>query len=333
MNKLKTVGFTIIVFLSFCKFAGATENEFMQLSPNKVVMLNYKSKVDNTLQPLLVKTPVNYSTNKAWPLLVVLHGYGDGPVIAPKMDTMIQIGPYGRGDEWYRGIGEKDVFESIEFAKTIMPVDEDRIYLAGFSMGGYGTFRLASRFPDVWAACVPVCPRVPNDFYLENCSNLPFWIHTGQKDHRLPPEPCAKLYLDSQKAEIKDWLYTEHKGMGHSFSINWEDVEKWLLKCKKNTLPKEIGFTTSDFDANSAYWIEIVQLQNTELPAVFRGKIDGDDINVIIDNINALKIDISSSIARSDVVVNKIIIKDNGGKVVFSGKMPEDGKFIYKKME
>ncbi len=72
---------------------------------------------------------------------------------------MLQIGPYGRGDQWYTGIGEKDVFECLEMAKKVFSVDEDRISLCGFSMGGVGTFKLGLRYPDIWAACVPVCGR------------------------------------------------------------------------------------------------------------------------------------------------------------------------------
>lgn len=327
--KLSLNALLIIVSITFfTPFVVADQKKYIDFPGGKVVMMRFKSKIDSTSQPLLLKTPDNYSTKKAWPLLVVLHGFGDGPILAPEMNSMIQIGPYGRGDEHYKGIGEKDVLESVEFAKTIMPIDENKIYLTGFSMGGFGTFRLASRFPDIWAACVPVCPRVPQDFRLQNCTNVPFWIHTGLNDHVLPPEPCAKLYKKSKKVGFKKWLYTEHKDMGHSFDINWKDTEEWLLKHKRMVLPEEIDFVVNDLQANSAYWIEVKRKINTKKPASVKGKIDGETVNVEIDNISSLKIDLSDGNKGGTLKVRKVVLR-NGGSVVSSGKLSKDGTFSY----
>ena len=329
MCKLKILLFMIAINLSLCDdIALAQGSNYLNIPPEKMLMLRYKSTIDNSSQPLLIKTPAEYSTDKTWPLLVVLHGLGDGPLIAPAVKSMIQIGPFARGDKWYEGIAEKEVFESIKFVKTIMPVDQSRVYLAGFSMGGYGTFRLASRFPDYWAACVPVCARVPQDFELDNCSNLPFWIHTGKEDYRVLPEPCVNLYSDSLKFTANPWRYADHKQMGHSFDVNWKDVENWLLQFRKPDLPKEISYTTNDPLANHAYWLKIEKMINPEKPAFFKGKIDKDAIRIFIDNISSLKIDFSSCIVENDTLAKPIIIEEHG-KVVFKGEMPQSNILIY----
>ena len=98
----------------------------------------------------------------------MLHGLGDGPILAPGMSSMIQIGPFGRGDLWYKGLGEQDVLESLEIARNIFNIDNDRISLCGFSMGAIGTFGLGLKYPDLWAACVPVCGRCETPELLTN---------------------------------------------------------------------------------------------------------------------------------------------------------------------
>ena len=76
-----------------------------------LINLTFKSKIDDSFQPMLIKVPVGYAKARSWPLLVVLHGLGDGHIVVPSIDSMVQIGPFGRGDMWYHGIGEQDVFE------------------------------------------------------------------------------------------------------------------------------------------------------------------------------------------------------------------------------
>lgn len=58
------------------------------------------------------------------------------------METTFEDGyllfPWGRGNVWYEGIGETDVWESISALNELVKVDSTKKYLMGFSMGGYG---------------------------------------------------------------------------------------------------------------------------------------------------------------------------------------------------
>ena len=62
------------------------------------------------------------------------------------------VSPWGRGNQWYRGIAETDIWEGMAFVKELVRVDESRQYLCGHSMGGYGAWHIAHRSADVWAA-------------------------------------------------------------------------------------------------------------------------------------------------------------------------------------
>ena len=64
--------------------------------------------------------------------------------------------PHGRGNTQYLGMGDNDVVQSIAEAKRLFNVDEDRIYLTGESMGGWGVWNVAGRHPDIFAAIAPV---------------------------------------------------------------------------------------------------------------------------------------------------------------------------------
>ena len=68
----------------------------------------------------------------------------------------VYIEPHGRGNTQYRGFGEKDVLRAIAETKKALSIDEDRVYLTGDSMGGWGTWQVATRNPEVFAAIAPI---------------------------------------------------------------------------------------------------------------------------------------------------------------------------------
>lgn len=294
------------------------------LPSGEMLNLTFKSKIDETFQPMLVKVPNGYIKTKSWPLLVVLHGLGDGPIIVPSIDSMIQIGPFGRGDSWYKGIGEQDVFECIELAKQIFNIDPDRIYLAGFSMGGGGTFELGLKHPDRWAACVPVCGTMDNPDLVSNGKNLPFWINTGSKDRVVPARYSKKAYETAVELGFKHWKYTEYEGMGHSFWVDWERIEKWLLTKKRMNSPSAISFTSEKL--TKAYWAEITEKYSCTQFAKIDIEITSQAINIKTSNIA----DYTLYLKDASVNLSQELIIIENDKKIFEGKLPSDGIFSRK---
>ena len=78
---------------------------------------------------------------------------------------VIYIEPHGRGNTQYLGMGDTDVLRCLSEAKRLFAVDEDRVYLTGDSMGGWGTWNVATRHPDLFAAIAPVFGGV--DYHSE----------------------------------------------------------------------------------------------------------------------------------------------------------------------
>ncbi len=80
-------------------------------------------------------------------------------------------------------------------------VDEDRVYVTGFSMGGAGTIRMMSVGADLFAACVPVCPSMNREtFNILRSINAPVWAATAYVDHTI----YRHKYIVDAVMEMKD---------------------------------------------------------------------------------------------------------------------------------
>jgi predicted peptidase len=94
------------------------------------------------------------------------------------------------------------------------PVDTKRIYLTGLSMGGYGSWDLAVRHPDWFAAIVPICGG-GDESQAEKIKALPIWVWHGDADDAVPVERSRKM-IEAIKQAGGSPKYTELKGVGHN---------------------------------------------------------------------------------------------------------------------
>jgi len=110
----------------------------------------------------------------------ILDGYNDFPffVISPQCPSTT---------EWYYNDGiQQKVNRLIDSAIVRYPVDTNRIYLTGFSMGGIGTLDLAVRYPNRFAALIPIAFRIENGWDLCVIKDIPMWTFHGQHDPIIP---------------------------------------------------------------------------------------------------------------------------------------------------
>ena len=113
-------------------------------------------------------------------------------------------------------------------------VDTSRIYITGMSMGGFGTWDAIARWPDRFAAAVPVCGG-GDPSTAKRIAHIPIWVTHGADDPTVPPELSREMVNALRKAGAKPG-YTEYPAVGH---FSWlqtytdENIMAWLFSQRK----------------------------------------------------------------------------------------------------
>ena len=225
----------------------------------------------NTL-PYRILYPANYDKTKKYPLLLFLHGAGErgkdnekqltwgsklfiteenrknfpAIVVLPqcpeesfwavmKTDQTkqppVRVFDYSVDPNWPLAAAN----ELVKKISKEEAVDKSRVYISGLSMGGMGTFESVYRYPDLYAAALPICGGGDVNHYDKRVDKTAFWIFHGAADAvvnvKLSQEMVEKL--KSLKAEVK---YSEYPGVNHD---SWNkafaepDYLSWMLLHKK----------------------------------------------------------------------------------------------------
>ncbi|MFC1726796.1 prolyl oligopeptidase family serine peptidase [candidate division KSB1 bacterium] len=210
----------------------------------------HRSKIDNTLQPYSVAIRKELEKGKKYPLIVVLHGSGvdELNVIGYMSGRLGKLGfpvlaPKARGlSDWYVGDAGKDVFECIDHFCTLNPeIDRTRIYMLGFSMGGYGTWRLGLMNPGFFKGLVILSGALvpPQRTGGENIIDIidrikgeNLLIIHGDKDNAVPIENTRKA-VEKLKALNAKYTYIEIPGAAHGNYNKWDEVVDWIKDLEK----------------------------------------------------------------------------------------------------
>lgn len=122
-------------------------------------------------------------------------------------------------------------------------IDPDRLYVTGLSMGGYGTWDLATRMPEKWAAAVPICgggdPTV-----APNAKALAIWAFHGMED-KIVKVVRSRSMIAALKSEGARPLYSEYPYIGHdSWNVAYKEPEllNWLFAQRRGQPP--VDFVT-----------------------------------------------------------------------------------------
>ena len=128
--------------------------------------------------------------------------------------------------------------ELIDQLQKELPIDDRRLYLTGLSMGGFGTFDAIARWPDRFAAAIPICGG--GDTRQETVSRyraLPLWVFHGGKDSIVRPERSREM-IAALKEIGGEPRYTEYPDAGHdSWTQTYADeaVFRWLFSQQRAT--------------------------------------------------------------------------------------------------
>ena len=316
------------------------------------VALGYVSAIDGSVQPYALTLPEGYDPDNAkrWPLYVVLHGRNgtltEATFIAgfegkkPANKDYIQLDVYGRGNNAFRWAGETDVFEAIADARKRVRLDDRRIVLWGFSMGGAGAWHLGMHHPDQWVAAGAGAGFVDYYGYLNrsdklpahqdkalsiydstnyalNAANLPFVTYGGDLDKQLLASTTMLKIADPLGVPIE---FIVGKNIGHKFTPEAEkEFQTFLAKHAETGRPlpsnrKSIRFTTMTPKYNRCGWITVEELDELYQPAVVEAEIgdEGRTAVVATQNVNALRL--SRDVAdEAEIDGDRLPLRDAAG--------------------
>lgn len=212
-----------------------------------------------------VYVPADYQTKSSWPAILFLHGAGErgddglfqtqvglASAIrqnASRYPAIVVMPQVPRDSQWVGAPGDMAV-AALQQTMREFHVDPSRVYVTGLSMGGHGTWYVAYRHPELFAAVVPICgwvrdfprftgsvPVVPGDStavlpnLVQRLGKVPIWIFHGEMDPAVDVngsrEPAAAL-----KAASANVRYTEFLGMGHNVwdaTYGSDEFIRWLF--------------------------------------------------------------------------------------------------------
>ena len=247
--------------------------------------LTFHSTVDDSDQPYALYLPTGFNANRKYPLVVSLHSedsnqrlnlrqlfgitarYGEAdapdlryfPVMRP-VDFIVAC-PAARGSMGYQGIAEQDVYDMLADVERRLPIDEDRVYLTGISMGGGGALWLALSRPDVWAAVAPLAPVAPPGAWdrAGNAFNLAVRLFQGDLDPLVPAARTRSWQRRFLDAGV-DAGYIEYPGVRHNvWDVAYRNgaIFDWFTPMHRDRYPDRVQLETQSYRYGSAYWLTI----------------------------------------------------------------------------
>ncbi|MEM9674692.1 MAG: prolyl oligopeptidase family serine peptidase [Bacteroidota bacterium] len=196
--------------------------------------------------------PQNYESDgdRGFPLLLFLHGGGEvgenielvkkhGPpklIEQGKDFPCIIISPQNPENKLWDDGALKQILDEIIATHR---VDMQRIYLTGLSRGGFGAWRTAIQYPDLFAAVVPICGGgTPS--YVSRLKDVPVWAFHGARDRVIPLSKSVEMVEALQRVggKVKLTVYPEAGHDSWTETYNNPEVYDWLLSQKKENLPK-----------------------------------------------------------------------------------------------
>ncbi len=263
-----------------------------------LVVRGYVSKIDKSVQPFGLVIPPRYSSAvpTRWRLDTWFHGRSEtlneinfiwdrerNPGEFTPPDTIV-LHLYGRYCNANKFAGEVDLFEALDAVNRAYAIDDNRIVIRGFSMGGASTWHLAAHYPGLWAAAAPGAgfaetPRylhIENDpvkpawweqklwhlynatDYAANFYNLPVVAYSGEID---PQRQAANMMADAMREEGLHLAQVIGPNTAHRYHPDSKPVISRAIDALavrgRDPYPRSIRFVTWTLAYNRMKWLTV----------------------------------------------------------------------------
>jgi pimeloyl-ACP methyl ester carboxylesterase len=296
-----------------------------------LVVRGYVSKIDGSVQPYGLVVPKSYRPGAAVEHRLDLWFHGRGETLSElnflegRMKSpgefapphAFVLHPYGRYCNANHFAGEIDAFEAMEHVKRHYPIDDNRVVVRGFSMGGAACWHYAVHYADRWAAAAPGAgfsetPEFLKVFQNEaydppwyekkllhwydctdwagNLFHCPTVAYSGEKDKQ---KQAADIMAEAMDNEGLSLVHVIGKGAGHVYTpaakeeIN-ERIDA-LASIGRDYLPAHVRFTTWTLRYNKMHWVIVDGLERHWERARVEARIQAPDIiRVSTQNVHGL---------------------------------------------
>ena len=308
------------------------------------VVRGFRSRLDDSIQPYGLVIPETWDpdTDQPFRLDVWLHGRDNKlselkfidqrqrskGTFAP--DHTIVLHPYGRFCNAFKFAGESDVFEAMEALEKHYSIDQDRISIRGFSMGGAGCWHLAVHHADRWAAAAPGAGFAESadylslwkkeikplwyetdlwnlydaDAYALNLYHLPTIAYSGGDDKQIQ---AARMMEKAMEAEGMQLAHLIGPDTGHRYHpdtrVELDEKITQIVARGKEKMPKRVRLVTHTLRYGRMHWVQLEGLEHHWKRAEVDARMIEDiGIRLETENVTGLSLNMppGSSLLRSD---------------------------------
>ena len=224
----------------------------------------FKDAAGKTL-PYRLLSPKEVRPGEKYPLVLFFHGAGEcgtdnekqlvhgmndfaSDEIMAKYPAFVVAPQCPEGEQWVDtpwtadshtmkdkpAVPLKQSLELVDKLAKELPVDTNRLYITGLSMGGFGVWDAIQRHPDRFAAAVPICSG-GDPAFAEKIKHVPVWAFHGDSDTTVKLKRSREM-IDALKKAGGNPKYTEYAKTGHdSWTKTYADPKmyEWLFAQRK----------------------------------------------------------------------------------------------------
>lgn len=261
------------------------------------------------------------ANDQQWKNQISLYTPAEGVYLAPRAPT-------NTWNLWHEDHIDTMFIAIIKAAVLMEGVNPDKVYIMGYSAGGDGTFQIAPRMADHWAAAAMMAGH-PGDASALNLRNLPFAIYMGGADAAYKRNELAAVWgkrLDSlESANPGSYKHDVHifDGMPHWMSRKDTVAIPWMAAFRRNPFPKKVAWKQDDRHHETFYWLG-VPLSEARTGAESIVSISGNVISIEKNENTTLQLYLNDNLLN----LNKKVKVLYNGSLVFNARVPRSAKLI-----
>ncbi|MBF4470422.1 prolyl oligopeptidase family serine peptidase [Flavobacterium sp. HJJ] len=210
------------------------------------VQAQLKAITDQTDYPFWINLPKQEILDNKAPVILFLHGkslsgtnlnrvkrYG----VIRAIETGKEIPAIVIAPQVAHGAWDPDkLLKVLEYVQNNYNTDLSKVYVCGMSLGGYGTFDFAGRYPEKITAAVAICGG-GNTKDACNLATIPLWVIHGNRDYIVPISQSKKMVKAIQTCNPDANLtFTIVKGGNHGSVEHFfreDKIYNWMLEKSK----------------------------------------------------------------------------------------------------